>query len=132
MKERIHPGLVGEDTVTVTEEMVAKNVGSGDAEVLATPVLLNLIEGLCYKMIAQNLENDGETTVGTLANITHLAPTPVGMKVTVQATVTKIDRKKVTFQVEVKDEKEVISTGTHERFIVNRDAFQEKANAKKE
>lgn len=127
MKDALRIGLTATSKTEVTEEMLAINVGSGDTRVLATPMLLNLTEALCAQMIAVNLEDEKMTSVGTLANITHIAPTPCGMQLSVKATVIGLDRKRVTFRVEARDETEVVSTGIHERVIVGREKFEEKA-----
>lgn len=130
MKDNLRIGLVDRAEFEITEQMLAKNVGSGDAEVLATPVLLNMMEVLCAKMIAQNQEDEAFTSVGALANLTHVAPTPLGMKVNLKATVIGLDRKKVTFRIEARDEIELVSIGIHERVILNRKKFEEKASRK--
>ncbi len=131
MKDALRIGLVAKSNLEVTEEMLAKNVGSGDTQVLATPILLNLMESLCARMIAQNQDDEALTSVGTLANLTHIAPTPKGMQLWLKATVIGLDRKKVTFRLEARDDIEVVSTGIHERVIVNRERFEEKASRKR-
>ena len=79
--------------------------------------------------MAEELE-EGSGTVGISLNITHDAPTPVGMEVTCESVLTEIDGRKLTFEVEARDEKGVIGKGIHERFIVNDKKFQEKADAR--
>lgn len=131
MREGLRIGLVATSKSEVTEEMLAKNVGSGDTAVLATPMMLNLMETLCAQMIGENLEEEDLTSVGTLANITHIAPTPKGMQILIKATVIGLDRRRVTFRVEVRDDMEMISSGIHERVIVSRTEFEKKAYRKR-
>ncbi len=114
---------------TVTENNTAKAVGSGSLMVYATPSLAALIEKAACNCVAEYLE-EGTTSVGTDLSIKHLAATPVGMKVKAEAKLIEIDGRKLTFEVKASDECDVISTGTHERFIVKSDRFMEKTNSK--
>jgi len=116
-------------TKTVVPEGTAKAVASGTLEVLATPVLLAAMEECAMLLAGEHLDADC-CTVGISANLKHLAATPVGMEYTVTAELVEIDRRRLVFSIEAKDEKEQIAAATHERFIVKSEAFQEKANAK--
>lgn len=124
MKE-ILKGTSFEIEKVVTEQMKACVVGSGDVNVLATPMMIAFMENCASNCLKQFLE-DGETSVGAIINSTHIAPTPVGMKVFVKATITEVDRKKVDFEVIARDEKEEIGRATHTRFIVNKEKFENK------
>lgn len=122
-------GIKGCLKTTVTNEKTAKALGSGELNVFATPAMITLIEETAWRSVSEHLE-DGMGTVGTNLNIAHLAPTPVGMEVTCETTLTQIDRRKLVFDVIVKDEKSEIGRGTHERFIVDNVKFQKKADEK--
>ena len=120
---------VGRETVTVSEENTASAVGSGSLRVFATPALAALIEKAACNCLAGQLE-EGMTSVGTVLNIKHIAATPVGMKAEAVVTLKEIDGRKLVFDVSVTDEKEKISEGVHERFIVNSERFMGKVTAK--
>lgn len=117
----------GEDEVTVAN--TAKAFRSGALEVYATPAMISLIEEVCWKMVQKELE-PGENSVGTKLDVEHVSPSPVGMVIRCNATLVAIDGRKLTFEVEVKDSNGLIGKGTHERFIVKKEAFMEKANGK--
>ena len=112
------PGLRGSTEIVVGEEHTAPSIGSGKVRVLATPVMINLIEAAALKAIEHLLE-PGYQSLGTHLDVHHVAATPVGMKARAIAEVTKVDGRTVTFRVEAKDEKDVIGYGTHERVVVN-------------
>lgn len=114
----------------VTEELSARVMGSGTLRVFATPAMIALIEETCWRSIADQLE-DGQGTVGTLLNISHVAPTPLGMKVRCESELKEVDGRRLVFEVNVYDECGLIGKGTHERFIITEDKFQKKADAKK-
>ena len=124
-------GIRGTKTVTVTEELTAARVGSGELPVYATPALIALAEECAWRSAADELE-PGQGTVGTRMDLAHLAATPVGMKVTCETELTEIDRRRLVFRVTVFDEKERIAEGTHERFVVDNERFAAKAAAKLE
>ena len=122
-------GIKGTRTVTVNEENTAKAMGSGTLDVFATPALIALMEETCWRSVANELE-EGCGTVGTLLEIKHTAPTPVGMKVTCESTLTEVDGRRLVFEVIARDAKGVVGEGKHERFVVQNEKFQVKANAK--
>lgn len=115
--------------IIVDETMLASHVGSGIVDVYATPMMIALMEHTAAKCLDQFLD-EGETSVGVMMNTTHDAPTPAGMKVIVQVTISAVERKKVSFHIEAKDEEDVIGTATHDRFIVVKDKFEAKAKSK--
>lgn len=115
----------------VSQEMTAVAMGSGTLRVLATPAMIALIEEAAWRCVSNELD-EGSSTVGTLLNVEHLAPTPVGMKVKAEATLTEVDGRRLAFDVCVTDEKGLIGRGKHERFIVFSEKFQKKADAKLE
>ncbi len=124
-------GLTGCCEELVTEEKTARAVGSGALPVYGTPCMLALIEQAACKALEGALE-EGQTSVGTLLNVQHLAATPVGMHVRAEAIVTAVDGRKITFSVKTVDEAGVIGGGIHERFLVNAEKFVAKCYAKQQ
>jgi fluoroacetyl-CoA thioesterase len=114
----IQPGLSGTAQLTVGEEHTAPRVGSGRVHVLATPVMINLIEAAALEAI-ERLLPEGHQSLGTVLNVRHIAATPVGMRVTARAEVTGVEGRTIRFRVEARDERELIGDGTHERVVVN-------------
>lgn len=115
----------------VTEHMTARVMGSGTLDVFATPSMIALIEETAWRSVAPQLES-GMATVGTLLNVAHVAPTPVGMTVKCETELTEVDGRRLVFSVKVSDKCGEIGRGTHERFIINEEKFQKKADTKKE
>lgn len=122
-------GLRKEVYSEATEENTAEKVKSGTLAVFATPAMIALMEEAAARLVEERLGEE-ETSVGILMNISHIAATPVGMKVRAIAEITKIDGRKIIFKVEAFDEKEKIGEGVHERFIVKKEKFLAKANGK--
>lgn len=118
-------GKIGTVTHSVTTKDTAKTVKSGTLDVLATPVLSALMEEAAVKAITPFLPPD-ETTVGGYIALTHKAPTKVGDHVTVIATVTKVDRRKIHYHITAKDTQKDIGEAEHTRFIVNSHDFMKK------
>src|ERR1043166_7195014 len=100
----LRPGLRGEAELLVGEEHTAPRVGSGAVHVLATPVMINLIEAAALAAVEKHLA-PGYQSLGTLLNVRHIAATPVGMKVTAVATLEKVDGRTLFFRVEAHDER---------------------------
>ena len=125
----IQLGLRGTAELVVGEEHTAPRVGSGRVRVLATPVMTNLFEAAALAAI-EHLLPAGHQSLGTRLDIRHIAATPVGMRVTATAVVTKVDSRTVTFSVEAHDEKELIGDGTHERVVVNVAKFDARVQKK--
>ena len=125
----LETGRKGKGTVTVNESNTAKTMGSGTLDVFATPALIALMEETCWRSVADELE-DGCGTVGTLLEIRHTAPTPVGMEVTCESTLTEVDGRRLIFELVARDAKGVVGEGRHERFIIQNEKFQKKANEK--
>ncbi|MGI6605159.1 MAG: thioesterase family protein [Firmicutes bacterium] len=129
MDFNLSPGLSAELTREVTPEYTAAHLGSGGVEVLATPMMIALMEGAARNAVQPSLP-EGWTTVGTVVNIRHLAPTPVGMTVTARAKLNEVDGRRLVFAVEVYDEVKKVGEGMHERFIINTERFHSKLEAK--
>ena len=123
-------GIHGEQSQLVTSENTAKTMGSGTLDVFATPALVALAEKTCWMSVAPELD-EGCGSVGTKLELEHTAPTPVGMTVTCESTLTAVEGRKLVFHVTLHDEKGPVGGGTHERFIVNDAKFAAKAEAKK-
>lgn len=123
-------GIKGNCSEIVEQAKTAQVVGSGDTAVYATPAMIALVEKTAVKTLEGFLEG-GKTTVGTLLNVKHLAPTPVGMEVRCECVLSAIDRRRLVFNVEVYDECGIIGEGVHERFIVDKAGFQQKAEEKR-
>ena len=116
--ESIKPGASGRAQLVVGEEHTAPRVGSGKVHVLATPVMINLIEAAALAAI-EHLLPAGHQSLGTRLDVRHIAATPVGMKIFASAVVESVSGRSVLFKVEARDEKELIGDGTHERVVVN-------------
>jgi len=125
----VQPGFAGQATLLVGEEHTAPRVGSGKVHVLATPVMINLIEAAALAALDRHLP-PGYQSLGTHLDVRHIAATPVGMKITAEARIENIDGRKVTFRVEARDEKELIGHGMHERVVVNVMKFDERVRNK--
>ena len=130
-KNMLEAGIKGTKEIMVTNENTAKTMGSGTLDVFATPAMIALMENTAYESVASELE-EGSGTVGTALNVKHVAATPVGMKVTCETELIKVDGRALTFSVKAFDEKGLIGEGEHERFIVFNEKFQAKADAKLE
>ena len=126
----LEPGIKGCVERVVTEEMSALRMGSGELMVLATPCMIAMIEEAAWKSISAELE-EGQGSVGTLMDVKHTAPTPMGMKVTCETVLKEVDRRRLVFEVKAYDETGVIGEGIHERFLIDNEKFQAKANSKK-
>lgn len=126
-------GLTGSAEMVVGEQHTAPRIGSGRIRVLATPVMINLIEAAALAAVEQSLP-ERHQSLGTRLDITHVAATPVGMRVRATAEVVRVEGRTVHFRVAAHDERELIGEGTHERVVVNVDRFdvrvQEKASSK--
>ena len=122
-------GMKGEVSTLVEREDTAREVGSGDLLVYATPCMVALMEGAACEAIADAL-SDTQTTVGTALNIEHISATPVGLEVRAEAEVTEVEGKVITFTVRAFDEAGEIGKGTHKRVIVNSQKFLDKAYMK--
>lgn len=127
---QLKTGTTGKQTITVTEEMTAQSLGSGELPVLATPQMIALMENTAYRSVKPYLE-DGQGTVGTLMQVKHMAATPVGMEISIETTLIEIDRKRLVFEVRAFDAVDCIGEGVHERFIISNDRFLDKANRKR-
>ena len=128
--DMIEIGIKGSRAMAVTEAESAKHIGSGTVLVLSTPMMIALIEKTCRLSVKPFLE-EGQETVGTHVNVSHVAATPLGMSVRCETELIEVERRKLVFKVAVSDEDGLVGEGTHERFIIDEARFQSKAEAKK-
>jgi predicted thioesterase len=126
---KLYVGLLGNAQIRVGEEQTAPRVGSGRVRVLATPVMINMMEAAALDAI-ENLLPPGHQSLGTHLDVGHYAATPVGMTLRATAEVTKIDGRNVTFRVEAFDDKERVGDGTHTRVVVNVERFDARIQKK--
>ncbi|MCC8028999.1 MAG: thioesterase family protein [Lachnospiraceae bacterium] len=125
----LEKGIRGEQKVEVVYENTATAVGSGVLKVFATPCMLALMEKTACDSVLPYLDA-GSGTVGTQVDIRHLAATPIGMTVRCESELLEADGRRLVFSVKAYDDTGLIGEGTHERFIVNNEKFQSKADAK--
>jgi len=126
----IEPGAVAEVEAVVTRERTADAMGNRGVMVLATPFLIGLLEDAAGAVILPHLP-PGASTVGTMVEMRHLAPTPVGMKVRARAELVESDGKRFLFMVEAFDEVEKVAEGKHERYVIpSLERFLSRAMAK--
>jgi predicted thioesterase len=118
--------LVGQEGVVVERveaALTADRYGNAGLDALATPALVGLFEQAAMRVLAGVLAA-GEGSVGSVVDVTHLAPTPLGAEVTVRAKVAEVDGRQVWFVLEAEDRRETIARGRHSRVIVDRARFE--------
>ncbi len=125
----IETGIKGHREQIVTPEMSAARVGSGLVDVFATPMLVALVEQTCYESVLPHLD-EGQGTVGTLVNVSHLSATPIGRRVWCDSELTDVDRRRLVFTIKAYDDAGLIGEGTHERFVIDTAKFMDKLKAK--
>ena len=118
----IEIGLKHVSELTVTDSVTAVSVGSGDMSVLATPMLLALMENAAMLAVKEALPEDCTTVGGHIAS-SHLKPSKIGDVVRAEAEVTKVEGKKIEFKVAAYSGEALLGEGTHLRFIVEREKF---------
>jgi predicted thioesterase len=126
---KLTAGLSGSAEILVGTRDTAPHVGSGKVKVLATPVMVGLMEEASLNAV-EGLLPPGYQSVGTRLDITHVAATPVGMRVRAGAEVVRIEGRRLTFRVWADDEKDRIGEGTHERIVIDVARFDARAQAK--
>jgi fluoroacetyl-CoA thioesterase len=124
----ITSGLAGTAQLLVGPEHTAPFVGSGRIAVLATPVMINVIEAALNAV--EHLLPAGHQSLGTHLDVSHVAATPVGLRVTATATVLRVEGRTITFRVEARDEVETIGSGIHQRVVVSVVRFDERLQRK--
>jgi fluoroacetyl-CoA thioesterase len=124
-------GAKGTYTLRVTPAHLASQFkDSVLPPVFATPMMVTIMENAALNAVRDYLE-PGESVVGTVVNVKHLAATPVGHQVTAEAVVTKVDGRRLEFDVSARDEIEAIGVGTHERMVVDLGRIAKKLDSKR-
>jgi predicted thioesterase len=126
---KLEPGLTGRAQLTVTDSETAAHVGSGGVAALATPVMVGLMEAAAVNAV-DHLLPDGMRSVGTYVEVRHVAPTPVGMRVTARAELVDVRGRTLTFRVVALDDREQVGEGSHRRAVVDEAQFYERVRAK--
>jgi fluoroacetyl-CoA thioesterase len=122
MARDLQIGIEGLAQTVVSELNTAIAHGSGAVSVFATPALVGLMEKAALSSVEPLLEQ-GTTTVGTRVDVKHLAATPVGMTVVATSRLVEVDGKRLVFEVEARDNVDLVGMGIHERFIVKTESF---------
>jgi len=123
MSDRLKPGMRGEASLLVGTNDTAPRVGSGRVPVLGTPVMITLMEEAALACVEDALD-PGHQSLGTHLDVSHIAATPIGMRVTAEAELIGIDGRKLTFAVRARDEVELIGEGRHGRVVVDVARFE--------
>jgi len=122
-------GRKGRAELVVADAHTAPRIGSGRVRVLATPVMINLMEAAALDAVEAMLPA-GHQSLGIKLDVTHTAATPVGMRVVATARLVGVEGRRLRFEVEARDEIEAIGGGTHERVVVNVARFDERVQKK--
>lgn len=129
--QELKPGLNATVEIVVGTRDTAAHVGSGEIGVLATPIMVTLMETAALQAVERFMP-PGQQTVGTRLDISHTAATPVGMRVRATSELIKVEGRKLTFKLHAEDEVESIGGGTHERLIISVDRFDQRMQKKRE
>ncbi len=136
MKESLKPGIEHElrfrvpDTKTVPALYPESSEFQKMPEVFATGFLVGFIEWACIQAVNPHLDWPAEQTVGTHINVSHSAATPPGLEVVARVRLTEVAGRRLVYEVEASDGVDVISRGTHERFIINAERFNARVREK--
>lgn len=129
MGVELQPGLIGESVEGVMAANIASTLGSGDLPVYATPAMIALMEAAAVQAVADHLAPQ-QTTVGVCVDVHHLAATPLGQTVRATAQLVAVDGRRLRFEVFADDQQERIGHGVHDRVIVDRLKFMQRAEVK--
>jgi fluoroacetyl-CoA thioesterase len=129
MKSRPRIGLTGELAFKTEAKHAVEFAGNGMPAVLSTPNLVGFLERTARETIAGCLE-DGERSVGIELDLKHLAPTPIGQTVHCTARIISVEDRQVLFQIEARDQHEVIVRGLHKRAVIRTESFTKRVKAK--
>ena len=119
---KVLPGLTGTAEIVVGMRDTAPHVGSGKIGVLATPIMVSLMEAAALQAVEKFMP-PGHQTVGTHLDVKHFAATPVGLRVIAHAELVKVEGRTLTFRIRAEDEREPIGEGVHERLVINVERF---------
>ncbi len=123
------PGLKGHAQILVGVEHTAPSIGSGKVPVLATPVMINVIEAAALAAV-EHLLPVGHQSLGIHLDVRHFAATPIGMHVHASAELISVEGRTLSFRVEAHDDREPIGGGSHQRVVVNVARFDERIQRK--
>jgi len=129
MAGKLDVGRTYQSQTRVEEWMTAEKAGNKGVDVLSTPMLLQLVEDAAMHCIAPTLE-PGQISLGTHVELSHLAPSPVGLIIRTEVEVLKFDGRRIEFAFSSFDEREKVAEGTHERYITERSKFLERLEDK--
>jgi predicted thioesterase len=129
LPEGLKVGLTGTAEIVVGTRDTAPHVGSGKIGVLATPIMVNLMEAAALAAVERFMP-PGHQTVGTHLDVKHFAATPVGLRVQAQAELVRIEGRTLTLKIRAEDEREAIGEGMHERLIINVERFDQRMQKK--
>jgi predicted thioesterase len=129
LPDELKAGLTGMAEIVVGTRDTAPHVGSGKIGVLATPIMVNVMEAAALAAVERFMPS-GHQTVGTHLDVRHFAATPVGLRVRAQADLTKVEGRTLTFRIHAEDEREKIGEGVHERLIINVERFDARMQKK--
>jgi fluoroacetyl-CoA thioesterase len=138
MKDTLKQGITFEFTYRVPEAKTVPGLYPEAPEfqimpkVFATGFMVGLMEWTCIQAINPHIDWPHEQTVGTRINVNHTAATPPGFVVSVSVTLVKVDGRRLEFELVARDDVDIISKGTHERFIIDADTFNRKVKEKAE
>ena len=127
--EALKVGLVGEAEMVVGTNDTAPRVGSGHIAVLATPVMINLMEEAALATV-EHLLPEGKKSLGTHIDVSHIAATPIGMKVTATAELIEVDGRNLRFALRAHDARDLIGEGFHARVVVTASSFEQRIREK--
>ncbi len=136
MKDTLQPGIEREFSFVITEAKTVPALYPESSEfqnmpdVFATGYMVGLIEWTCIQAVNPFLDWPEEQAVGTHINLSHIAATPPGLEVTAKVRLVEVDGRRLVFEVEAHDGIDLITRGTHERFVINKDKFDRKIKSK--
>ncbi len=125
----LEPGLHASVSTVVVDSITALSQGTGPVHSLATPAMAVLMERAAVRAVSDHLAA-GQATVGSRTDVSHLAPTPVGMTVRATAKLVDVEGRRLVFEVSAEDASGVVGRGTHERVVINLEAFEAKVRAR--
>ena len=127
--DKLKIGMTGSSQLLVGVEHTAPSIGSGKVTVLATPVMINVIEAAALAAV-EHLLPAGHQSLGIHLDVRHFAATPIGMNVVATAELIAVEGRTLSFRVEARDDKEPIGGGSHQRVVVNVARFDERVQRK--
>ena len=129
MKSRPRIGETGESSIPTDSQHAVEFAGDGMPAVVSTPNLVGFLERTARETMAPHLDAD-ERSVGIEIDLRHLAPTPVGQTIHCTARIIAVEDRKVTFQIEARDQQEVIVRGLHKRAVIRTESFSRRVKMK--